>query len=81
MSLYKADPVPGWTNQGKKSIRTFDAINMVTSKSNLKQQLNWASDMSSEPQLCGWSYKEEKRGPWRKKTPDATNTAQQLCWY
>lgn len=33
--------------------RTFDATNVVTRKSNINQQLDWVSDMSSEPELCG----------------------------
>ncbi|KAI5126795.1 Protein Farnesyltransferase Subunit Beta [Manis pentadactyla] len=45
--IYEADPVPVWTNQEKKSVRIFDATNAVTSKNNIKQQLNEASDMSS----------------------------------
>lgn len=59
--LFQVGPI-----RKKKSMKTFDAISVVTRGNNIKQQLKLASNMSSEPKLCGWSCKEAKRGLWRK---------------
>ena len=57
-----------------KSIWTFDASNVVTSKHNIKQPLNRASKASSEPEPWGWSCKEEK-GDFGVKNPEATKSS------
>ena len=51
-----------------RSIRTFYASTVVTSKHDTNQQLNEASNTSPEPEPCGRSCNREKSQLWRNKS-------------